>query len=82
MSVEVPEAVSSLTPEQQRVSAAKKEWQTRAAAAFARTPAWRKDFTTVSSAQVNPLATPDDLGGFDYARDLGWPIVLSGGDGA
>ncbi len=74
MSVKVPEtAVLPLTPEQERVRAAKEEWRTRAAAAFAKTPAWRKDFTTVSSAEVNPLATPDDLAGFDYARDLGWP---------
>ncbi len=74
MSVKVPEtAALPLTPEQDRIRAAKEEWRKKAAAAFAKTPAWRKDFTTVSSAEVNPLATPDDLGGFDYARDLGWP---------
>ena len=74
MSVKVPEAAAlPLTPEQDRIRAAKEEWRRKAAAAFAKTPAWRRDFTTVSSAEVNPLATPDDLGGFDYARDLGWP---------
>ncbi|MGA7990149.1 MAG: methylmalonyl-CoA mutase family protein [Thermoanaerobaculia bacterium] len=74
MSVKVPEAVAPpLSPGQARIRAAKEEWRKKAAAAFAKTPAWRKDFTTVSSAEVNPLATPDDLGGFDYARDLGWP---------
>ena len=74
MSVKVPEtAALPLTPEQDRIRAAKEEWRRKAAAAFAKTPAWRRDFTTVSSAEVNPLATPDDLGGFDYARDLGWP---------
>jgi methylmalonyl-CoA mutase N-terminal domain/subunit len=74
MNVKVPEtAAHPLTPEQERVHAAKEEWRKKAAAAFAKTPAWRRDFTTVSSAEVNPLGTPDDLGGFDYARDLGWP---------
>jgi methylmalonyl-CoA mutase N-terminal domain/subunit len=74
MSVKVPEtAVQLLTPEQERVRTAKEEWRRKAAAAFTKMPAWRKDFTTVSSAEVNTLATPDDLGGFDYERDLGWP---------
>jgi methylmalonyl-CoA mutase N-terminal domain/subunit len=74
MSVKVPETPAlPLTPEQERVRAAKEEWRKKAAAAFAKTPAWRRDYTTVSSAEVMPLATPDDLGGFDYARDLGWP---------
>jgi methylmalonyl-CoA mutase N-terminal domain/subunit len=74
MSVKVPEtSVLPLTAEQERIRASKEAWRRKAAAAFAKTPAWRKDFTTVSSAEVNPLATPDDLGGFDYARDLGWP---------
>ena len=57
MSVKVPEtAALPLTPEQERVRAAKEEWRQKAAAAFAKTPAWRRDFTTVSSAdcvQVN-----------------------------
>ena len=62
-----------LTAEQERIRKAKGAWRAKAAAAFARTPPWRKDFTTVSSAEVNPLSTPDDLPGFDYERDLGWP---------
>jgi methylmalonyl-CoA mutase, N-terminal domain len=74
MSVKVTESPAlPLTPAQERVRAAKEEWRKNAAAAFAKTPAWRRDFTTVSSAEVNPLGTPDDVGGFDYARDLGWP---------
>jgi methylmalonyl-CoA mutase N-terminal domain/subunit len=73
MSVKEESGTLSLTPEQERIRKAKETWRARAAAAFAKTPAWRKDFTTVSSAEVNPLATPDDLGGFDYVRDLGWP---------
>ena len=67
------ESVLPLTPEQERIRKAKEEWRVKAAAAFAKTPAWRKDFTTVSSAEVNTLATPDDLGAFDFDRDLGWP---------
>ncbi|MEO8586740.1 MAG: methylmalonyl-CoA mutase family protein [Acidobacteriota bacterium] len=74
MSVKVPENPAlPLTPEQERIRNAKESWRQKAAAAFAKTPAWRKDFTTVSSAEVNTLATPDDLGGFDFDRDLGWP---------
>jgi methylmalonyl-CoA mutase N-terminal domain/subunit len=74
MSVKVSgSAALPLTPDEERIRAAKEEWRKRAAAAFAKTPPWRKDFTTVSSAEVNPLATPDDLAGLDYTRDLGWP---------
>src|ERR1035441_288695 len=74
MSVKVPESpVLPLTPEQERIRAAKEEWRRKAAAAFAKTPPWRKDFTTISSAAVNTLGTPDDLPGFDFDRDLGWP---------
>jgi len=67
------EGALPLTPEQERIRKAKEAWREKAAAAFAKTPPWKKDFTTVSSAEVNPLATPDDLPGFDYERDLGWP---------
>ncbi len=67
------EGALPLTPEQERIRKAKEAWREKAAAAFAKTPPWRKDFTTVSSAEVNVLATPDDLPGFDYERDLGWP---------
>jgi methylmalonyl-CoA mutase, N-terminal domain len=73
MSVKEESAALPLTPEQERIRKAKEAWRTKAAQAFAKTPTWRKDFTTVSSAEVNPLATPDDLPGFDYERDLGWP---------
>ncbi|HSB36623.1 MAG TPA: methylmalonyl-CoA mutase family protein [Thermoanaerobaculia bacterium] len=73
MSVKEESPVLPLTPEQERIRKAKESWREKAAAAFGRTPPWRKDFTTVSSAEVNPLATPDDLPGFDFERDLGWP---------
>src|SRR5438874_4060514 len=42
----------------------------------ARRGLWKKDFTTVSSMEVNPLATPDDIAGLDYKRDLGAPGEL------
>ncbi len=67
------ESALPLTAEQERVRKAKEAWRAKAAQAFAKAPPWRKDFSTVSSAEVNPLATPDDLPGFDYERDLGWP---------
>jgi methylmalonyl-CoA mutase N-terminal domain/subunit len=31
---------------------------------------WKRDFTTVSGMEVNPLATPGDVAGLDMARDL------------
>jgi methylmalonyl-CoA mutase N-terminal domain/subunit len=65
--------VLPLTPEQERIRRAKEAWRVKAAAAFAKTRPWKTDFTTGSSADVNPLATPDDLPGFDFDRDLGWP---------
>ncbi len=74
MSVKVPDTPSlALTEEQDRIRKAKERWRKRAAEAFVKTPPWRKDFTTISSAEVPALATPDDLPGFDYERDLGWP---------
>ncbi len=66
-------ATLPLTAEQERIRKAKEAWRAKAAAAFAKTPRWKKDFTTISSAAVNALATPDDLPGFDFDRDLGWP---------
>jgi len=74
MSVKVPESPpQALTEEQDRIRRAKERWRKAAAEAFAKTPSWRKDFTTISSAEVPALATPDDLLGFDFERDLGWP---------
>ncbi len=34
---------------------------------------WKKDFTTVSNMEVNPLATPDDVANLDFDRDLAFP---------
>ena len=41
--------------------------------ASAKRPAWKKDFTTVSAMEVNPLATPADVAGLDFDRDLAFP---------
>src|SRR5579872_4616358 len=35
--------------------------------------AWKKDFTTVSGMDVNPLARPEDIAGLEYDRDLSDP---------
>ena len=34
---------------------------------------WKKDFTTVSGMEVNPLATPTDVTNLDFGRDLAFP---------
>ncbi len=34
---------------------------------------WKKDFTTVSGMEVNPLATPADVSDLDFQRDLSFP---------
>src|SRR4051812_10577898 len=47
----------------------KANWQ----AAASKKPAWKKDFTTVSGMEVNPLATPDNVANLDFERDLTFP---------
>jgi methylmalonyl-CoA mutase N-terminal domain/subunit len=55
-------------------SGSKREWlEETYAPAVARTPERRKRFTTLSDIEVGPLYTPEDLAGFDPARDLGYP---------
>src|SRR6058998_228406 len=39
----------------------------------ARRGPWKTDFTTVSGMEVNPLATPLDVGSLDFQRDLTFP---------
>jgi methylmalonyl-CoA mutase N-terminal domain/subunit len=39
----------------------------------AKKAAWKKDFTTVSGMEVNPLATPADVASLDFERDLATP---------
>jgi methylmalonyl-CoA mutase, N-terminal domain len=51
------------------VRAEKAQWRE----ASSKRPAWKKDFTTVSAMEVNPLATPDDVANLDFERDLAFP---------
>jgi methylmalonyl-CoA mutase, N-terminal domain len=60
-----------LVPES--VAAGRERWKKAADKAFAKTPPWKRDWTTVSGAPVEPLAAPDTQPGFDFDRDLGWP---------
>jgi methylmalonyl-CoA mutase N-terminal domain/subunit len=51
----------------------RERWETATAESFRKKAPRTSDFTTVSGAEVNPLAGPDSLAGFDPERDLGWP---------
>jgi len=55
------------------VAAGRERFDEAAKKALSRSPAWKKDWTTVSGAPVVPLAGPDTQPGFDFERDLGWP---------
>src|SRR5258708_36929325 len=37
---------------------------------------WKKDFTTVSGMEGNPLATPNDVASLDFERDVAVPGVF------
>ncbi|HEV2063980.1 MAG TPA: methylmalonyl-CoA mutase family protein [Thermoanaerobaculia bacterium] len=58
-------------PEQTR--AGRRRWDEESRKSFSARPPWKRDFTTVSGAPVDPLAGPDTLAGFDPERDLSWP---------
>jgi methylmalonyl-CoA mutase N-terminal domain/subunit len=74
MSTKTPaDVVRPATAEEERIRKAKDAWREKVAAAFSKRPPWKKDFTTISSAEVNPLATPGDNPGFDFESELGWP---------
>ncbi len=55
------------------IRAGRERWEKTTAESFRKRPAWKSDFTTVSGAEVNPLAGPDTLAGFDPERDHAWP---------
>src|SRR5262245_62885858 len=55
------------------VAAGRDGWREPARKPTARVPEWKKDWATVSGAEVDPLAGPDTLAAFDAERDLGWP---------
>src|SRR5207245_3204089 len=50
-----------------------REEKVRWRSAASRRAPWKKDFTTVSSMDVNPLATPTDVVNLDFQRDLSFP---------
>jgi methylmalonyl-CoA mutase, N-terminal domain len=63
---------SKETTEKVRAENARWKKETHDPIASKRAP-WKKDFTTVSSMEINPLATPDDVADLDAVRDLGLP---------
>ena len=62
---------SPLVPE--GIAEGRRRWADQARRSFDKVPAWKTDFTTVSSQPVPELAAPDTQPGFDFERDLGWP---------
>jgi len=63
---------SKETVEKVRVENARWKKETHDPIASKRAP-WKKDFTTVSSMEINPLATADNVADLDAVRDLGLP---------
>src|SRR5438309_9067020 len=57
-----PEALKAIRRDEDR-------WR----AALSKRAPWKKDFTTVSSMEVNPLSTPADVAALDFNRDLAFP---------
>src|SRR5687768_4745403 len=48
-------------------------WRKKTHDPIAKRGSWKRDFTTVSSMEVNPLATPLSIADLDFGRDLGFP---------
>src|SRR5438132_1120398 len=57
-----PEALKAIRRDEDR-------WR----AALSKRAPLKKDFTTVSSMEVNPLSTPADVGALNFSRDLAFP---------
>jgi methylmalonyl-CoA mutase N-terminal domain/subunit len=58
----------------EKVSAENARWRRETHDPVAsRRPPWKKDFTTVSSMEINPLATAEEVADLDATRDLGLP---------
>src|SRR5262252_7896207 len=55
------------------VASGRKPWNEGSEKAFAKAPPWKRDWTTVSGAPVEPLAGPDTRPASDFERDIGWP---------
>ncbi|MFL5733328.1 MAG: methylmalonyl-CoA mutase [Chloroflexia bacterium] len=64
------------TPEQQKIAAARKNWEEKTVAgSLTRLPERfePEKFTTISGEAIERIYTPADLAGMDYERDLGFP---------
>jgi methylmalonyl-CoA mutase N-terminal domain/subunit len=62
-----PEALGAIRKEETR-------WRREVLDPIAsRKASWKKDFTTVSGMEVNPLSTPQDVAGLDFGRDIAYP---------
>ncbi|HEV3457597.1 MAG TPA: methylmalonyl-CoA mutase family protein [Thermoanaerobaculia bacterium] len=61
-----PEALETMAEARQR-------WEAARAEAEAKTPYWKRDFTTVSGMAVPHLVTPEQVAGIDPGRDVGVP---------
>jgi methylmalonyl-CoA mutase, N-terminal domain len=56
-----------------RIRRVEERWRRETLEPVAKKGSWKKDFTTVSGAEVNPLATPRSIANTDYERDLAMP---------
>jgi methylmalonyl-CoA mutase, N-terminal domain len=56
-----------------RIRRVEERWRRETLEPIAKKGSWKKDFTTVSGAEVNPLATPRSIANTDYERDLAMP---------
>ena len=52
---------------------ARQRWEAAKAKSEAQTPAWKKDFTTVSGMEIPHLVTPEQTAGIDPVREIGIP---------
>src|SRR5215470_15525423 len=52
---------------------ARQRWEAERARAAAKTPFWKRDFSTVSGMEVPELVTPEQVADLDPRRDLGVP---------
>jgi methylmalonyl-CoA mutase N-terminal domain/subunit len=64
MSLFAPEALAQVRKDHAR-------WRTDAA----KKPAWKKDFTTISGMEVNPMAMPDDVASIDFGLPGDFPYT-------
>ncbi|MCA1732068.1 MAG: methylmalonyl-CoA mutase family protein [Acidobacteria bacterium] len=56
-----------------QIRTVEERWRRETLEPVAKKGTWKKDFTTISGAEVNPMATPRSIANFDYDRDLAMP---------